>query len=244
MKRVTTVVVLSVILFSGAAIAAADEQNSIRELHARIHNLEQELNLARSDVALLRERLDALEAMIDLQSQSLTTRNVIIVDSQGTQRARLSSVLDLPSLTFYDSAGELLLYMSESSYVPSMEEWSSLLTTAYNNSQIYLTDNLLATSMTVEYLWWNAIQSGLPSYHIAVNTTTQPGWSVYMGNGRFSVSDRVVRAAYNAAAQYIVTQLLRGNLTERPHDDILITFYIHGAEVGYWTNGMMTLAGE
>lgn len=240
MRRVLIVVFLAAILSSGTVDASDD----VGELHARINDLEQELLSTRNEVRILVERLAGLERLVDVDDRSLTAETLRVVDTRGVQRASLSTTFGLPALTFYDSSGGLLLYMSGGSHVPSAEEWGSLLTTAYSNSEMYLTDNLVSASMTVEHLWWSAIEADSPSYLISVNTKTQPGWNVYIGNGRFSVSDRVVRAAYRDAAQYIVSELLMGSVAAVPHEEILIAFYINGVEVGYWRDGEMILAGE
>lgn len=89
---------------------------------------------------------------------------------------------------------------------------------------------------------------------VYVDSKTQPTWSVHLGQGRFSVSDREVRLAYQEAADYVFETMIDPSLpttykypseSEEPTDVIfVIHFTIQGYAVGTWTNGTMKLEGE
>ena len=144
-----------------------------------------------------------------------------------------------------------------------MSEWtqwrdSELRITAYHNCEEALSEKLVKTSLKAFYspdlvnvLMGTGQESTLTMY---VDTKTQPTWNVHLGLGRFSVSDREVRLAYQEAADYVFEAMVEPSLpitfthpweSEEPTDVIfVIHFTIQGYAVGTWTNGTMKLEGE
>jgi hypothetical protein len=129
------------------------------------------------------------------------------------------------------------------SYVPDATEWKILnMTTVHNCSGWALTDKLVKTSFVI-----NRISSlGDPDLKLRafVNTATQPSWNNHLGSGRFSVSDREVRAAFLDAGNYVFTSIIQQSFYDVAPNDVEIVFYIQGFEVGTWYNSVMTLKGE
>ena len=120
-------------------------------------------------------------------------------------------------------------------YTPTLAEWRGIVLCSICNSSSYLTDRLLRCSM---------VAVAKPAHlFVNVDTKTQPGWNTYLGNGRFSCSDREVRAAYEEAAAEGM-QFVWVLFPEISESDVQIEFQIQGALVGTWQGGKMTLEGE
>ena len=133
-------------------------------------------------------------------------------------------------------------YLSESYnmyYTPTWADWQQMTLNVIYDSEGALSDKLIMTSSSVFLL-----PSGM---NVHVDTKAQPSWSVYQGNGRFSVSDPEVSAAYSEAAE-VVLALIRihfpAAMSGLGDDEIEIAFFIQGAEVGTWSDGNMRLEGE
>ena len=115
---------------------------------------------------------------------------------------------------------------------------------AEKNTSGYLTEKLVKTALVASYSWNQETKNY--DVQLQVDTDPQPVWSsIYLGTGRFSVSDREVRQAYQEAALYVL------NLAERYLKDTFpagygmkIDFTIKGFSVGTYCDGQMSLAGE
>lgn len=83
---------------------------------------------------------------------------------------------------------------------------------------------------------------------LQANTDIQPAWNFHRGRGRFSVSDREVRNAFQEAAEVICSSVLDWFDLRVVHEElrpeILIRFLISGYEVGTWHEHEFTLFGE
>ena len=124
----------------------------------------------------------------------------------------------------------------ELAYVPTLAEWRALWFTAYQNCTDALSDGLVKTSANIHLADPSCLK-------VEVDTETQSGWDVYLGNGRFSCSDGEVRAAYEEAAEELMVPL-RFCFREIADDDVRIAFAIKSSPVGTWQGGKMTLKGE
>jgi len=124
-------------------------------------------------------------------------------------------------------------------FIPTLEEWQVLDFNATFNVEQYLTDKLIQTGCSAR-LQKNKLV-------IVVGTHTQPTWEVYLSNGRVSVSDREIRAAYTGGAEQVLKNI-RHYFPEKESglsdQEIEIQFFIHGSEVGVWRGGTFKLAGE
>ncbi len=130
--------------------------------------------------------------------------------------------------------------INQDSFVPQKDEWGSLYLTAYLNTGGWaLTQKLNRTSFTVV----PSTADGL-KLEAEVNTTCQPTWNFHLGQGRFSVSDREVRAAYEEAGNYVFENYIKPAFSQVSRNEVKITFFIQGYEVGTWHNGVMKLKGE
>jgi len=125
-------------------------------------------------------------------------------------------------------------------YLPTKAEWRGMQLTANQNCEGSLSDKLIKTHLQTFVLPTGII--------LSVDTKPQPGWNVYLGNGRFSCSDREVRAAYAEAADRgsgtDIMNLVRLSLPGIADEDVVMHFYIRGGSVGTWTDGVMTLVGD
>lgn len=193
----------------------------------------------------------------------------ILRDALGQVKAELLLADGCPEFVMYDNSGEkgviitladgeprITLYNSYSwayvkliaandyegmSHIPSRDEWLALQMTAWENSSFYaLTSKLNKSAFTVAYT--PGTDDGI-LFRISVNTTTQYSWNYHTGLGKFSVSDREVRAAYEEAAQVVFGMLKFYYFYAKPNE-VKITFYINTYEVGTWHNGVMKLKGE
>ena len=122
---------------------------------------------------------------------------------------------------------------------PTFADWSALKFTAANNSEGFLTDKLIRTGCLL-LLMEHELE-------VFIGTHTQPDWNMYLGNGRFSVSDRELRAAYIEAVDEILS-MIRTYFPEEESDlsdhEIAMYFAIHGTSVGTWQGGVFKLGGE
>jgi len=178
-----------------------------------------------------------------------STPELRFYDTNGKVRLLLSVPDDGPRIMLLTEDGEFAytgLYLNRnddgwvsvsSSHVPTDWEWLVLESIAKNNAFDALTEKLCKIGFDLAYLPW---QPGNETLIAVVNTTTQPAWNYHIGQGKFSVSDREVRAAYMEAAEYVKSKLL----PSLPAKTVIIEFLIQGYKVGTWTNGVMKLVGE
>ena len=122
----------------------------------------------------------------------------------------------------------------ELAHISTWAEWAALCFTAHYNSEECLSGRLVKTGLNV-YLE--------DCLDLLVGTNTQPDWNVYLGSGRFSCSDREVRAAYEEAAEKLMKHV-RVWFSGIADEDVRIDFEILGSEVGTGQGGKMTLEGE
>lgn len=142
----------------------------------------------------------------------------------------------------YDSVAQSKKYpylsnLYNESYTPTFADWRALDLTAAHNNESYLSDKLIKTGFGV-YLLPTGITVG-------VGTKTQPSWDTYLGNGRFSVSDRELRAAYLEAVEEIfeiIDLAFIGSGLQRSH--VKIIFSIRGSDVATFKNNQLKLEGE
>ena len=124
-------------------------------------------------------------------------------------------------------------------YIPTLAEWRALDLTAHWNYEGGLTERLIRTSLEASALDRDLV--------LLVGTKPQPNWPVY-SNGRFTCSDREVRAAYQEAADSLgspcIMATVRNHFPGIADKDVQIQFFIDGGEVGTWQGGKMTLEGE
>lgn len=114
-------------------------------------------------------------------------------------------------------------------------EFRVLRMNAEMNCRDHLTDRLVKTSFLA--VCFN------DTLQLYVNTNCQPSWDTHIGNGRFSVSDRELRATYGEAGANVMKYVevyLPGVDKER----VLVFFAVRGIDVGIWCNGVMKLEGE
>ncbi len=123
-------------------------------------------------------------------------------------------------------------------YQPTVADWEALSVTAQSSGQTYLTDKLIR-DVAIFFL----LPDGMTAH---VGTSCQPAWNNYLGEGKWAVSDRELRQAYQDAAEKIL-QTIRisfGKDSGLTNKEITINFFIRGEPLGTWTNGTLKLAGE
>ena len=121
-------------------------------------------------------------------------------------------------------------------YIPTWADWQRVRTNAARNCEEYLTDRLKRRSFV--------ITQGPDHQVVGVDTWPQPDWlDAWKGKGRFSCSDRELRATYQEAAEatmITVKSYFSGATTE----NTLVSLTIMGYPVGVYWNGKLTLEGE
>ena len=199
--------------------------------------------------------------------ETIEVQRLVIKDGNGQTRIELTVQDDCPQIVFRNAYGHVILVISArdryeyeirqpalgdfypddvvlnfDSLIPTWYQWDMLDMIARLNTSGYgLTERLHMTAFNAHF----DADAGPNDVRIraSVNTETQPGWNYHMGQGRFSISDREVRSAYQEAGE----AALKAMNIYFPYDgpqQVAITFRINGYLVGEWHNGVMKLAGE
>ncbi len=201
----------------------------------------------------------------------IEAQELVIRDSQGRIRIRLgiekSEGFEWPRVTLYDDRGVGMLaiesvgwgtfsfflpWMSEESrerrvldfttVIPTSIQWDTLRMVAEQNVLGWaLTQKITKLGLTAFYDE-SADKDDIHLY-LSVNTNPQPVWNTHTGGGRFSVSDREVRAAYKEAGDAVLG-IVNSYLPVLSPTQIRIMFYVNTYPVGTWHDGVMKLAGE
>ncbi len=166
-----------------------------------------------------------------------------------------------PSLHFSDAAGEPKMRIEMNAqeglrypylpakyseiYIPTVAGWRALQLSTYLSGYTGLSDRLQLTGFKAWFPAYGELHGPSPGLLLAVNTTTQPGWNTHLGKGRFSCSDREVRASYKEASREIMKHVrTEGYFPEIADQNVYIGFMIHTYKVGIWHGGTMKLEGE
>lgn len=211
--------------------------------------------------------LQAAESIVD----EIRARRVVVVDEAGRERVVIRGDENGGQLEMFNKGGEkqVELQFTEgvggsiliksplgSSLLNGRTLWlgesilwedrlKALYLTAYLNTGGWaLTQKLSQTSFTIDA---GLIPLPAPDgvkLEVQVNTTCQPTWNFHLGQGRFSVSDREVRVAYEEAGNYVFEKYIQPAFPKVSKNEVKITFFIQGYEVGTWRNGVMKLKGE
>ena len=121
------------------------------------------------------------------------------------------------------------------SHTPTLVAWRELQFNAYEDREMYLTERLGQTSCVLYVEEWGI--------DLEVDTSTEPGWDMYLGDGDFACSDEEVRTTYAEAAEEIVDSV-RVYFPEIADEDLYIEFYMGGVlPVAGWEDGE-TLVGD
>lgn len=234
-----------------------DELSVLEKLNqalARIESLEKEIaELKKPQKEVKTEKLLIVDNKGEIYAQlfydqELERTHLYMNDIDGKRRIEITSCdPEFSHISFYDKNNLTSVGIFSQSFIPSISEWNLLKFVADNNSDQYLTDNLIMYSIRMDEKWSfsdNEITRKLQFY---VNTRPQPNWDdYYLGNGKFSLQDRELRAEYTNAGYKIITLLTNYIDVEelKRYDYMNIDFSIYGSEVGTWTNGEMKLKGE
>lgn len=184
-------------------------------------------------------------------------RMVMMVDEEGARIELLSTFDEYPLAGIYLSGDYILgTYIpskenswdkNRNSYIPGYGEWKALeFTLRYNHPGIGLTDKLQLWGVQAYYIP-NPDDDGV-KVKVFVNTDTQPSWRYHLGQGKFSVSDREIRAAYTEAANVVTDWVKRidffGPLLMLDESLLEVVFTVCHYPVGAWRNGILKLEGE
>ncbi len=121
--------------------------------------------------------------------------------------------------------------------LPTYMEQKAITFTAYHNAPGPLSEKLQRISMVARY------DEDSEVYVIGVDTTPQPTWNYHIGKGRFSVSDREIRAAYKEAGDKVFSLASDWLLSQNPKE-VVIYFSVMNWDVGVWHDHTFTLVGE
>jgi hypothetical protein len=209
-------------------------------------------------------RIDKLENQIKESEKVIKTQKLQIVGEDGNKKADLyyDTQCKEAALKFYGNTdkkdepnvllsrvGLVIVYpanitmLTDNSYIPNKNEWELLRFIAANSCESFLTDNLKIQSVNgkTDVKFNPDFKRGIILF---ISTTAQPSWSnYYLGNGKFNLSDRELRAEYSKAANSIKKQL-NHYIDISDFDYLIIHFAIRGSDIGTWTDGVMKLKGE
>jgi hypothetical protein len=221
---------------------------------------------SQTDVAGRIAALEARIAALENNTKMLQQDKIVIVGSKSKSRIELRIDQERPIIQLYDKDDKLILELGLSEWfgqplvtiqngdvvsyfwpgaeMISENQWKDIKTTAEQNCQGYLSDKLLKGSLVVNSNYDFSIKKWL--VEIVVDSLTQPAWNYYTGTGKFSVTDREVRAAYLEAGKYIYEKIVLKEYTQEYMKDcsVKIYFAIKGYDVGIWEDGNMKLTGE
>ena len=135
--------------------------------------------------------------------------------------------------------------LTQRHHIPESAELKVLEMNAWLNTDAYgLTDKLVKKSFRAELVRLPQEEEGDLPYGIraVVDTKTQGRWNTYLGAGRFSVSDRELKVAYEEAAAALLSDIT--DFLWISSGDLEIVFQIDTNYVGTWKNGVMQLVGD
>jgi len=125
-------------------------------------------------------------------------------------------------------------YYSES-HIPTLVEWRELEFNAYEDREMYLSGRLWQTSCALFVEEWGI--------DLEVDTSTNPGWDMYMGDGYFSCSDEEVRTTYTEALEWIADSV-RDYFPEVGDEDLYVEFYMDDVLVAVWEDEEMFVGDD
>ncbi|NPV54739.1 MAG: hypothetical protein HPY71_14690 [Firmicutes bacterium] len=163
-----------------------------------------------------------------------------VYNQTGKLGVALSAVKEGGFVSIHNPQGVSAVTITQDSVVPENNDWKAFkLTARLNTGGWALAQKLNQVSFTVVPSVVDRLK-----LEAQVNTTCQPSWNFYLGQGRFSVSDREVRAAYEEAGNYVFEEYIQPVFSQVSKNEVKITFFIQSYEVGTWRNGVMKLKGE
>ena len=176
---------------------------------------------------------------VELGASKIVGGWINLFNQEGKFGIHLDARGDGGVVAIYNPQEVPVMTMEQDSFVPQKDVWWALYLTAYYNGKCGLTEKLQQESFTV-------MPSTVDGLKLAafVGTTCQPFWDFYLGQGRFSASDREVRVAYEEAGNYVFEKRIQLAFPQVSKNEVKITFFIQGYEVGTWRNGVMKLKGE
>lgn len=211
----------------------------INKLEARLAKLENPQEIKTNKLIILDKK--GREVINMMEDNNLGNAQITMYNYNNDKKTKSVSINSMPQIALGEPPS---VFITEHDYVPNFIEWCLLKFVAENNSQRYLTDNLILISIsTYEKL---QIREKLESdLNVFVNTIPQPNWEkYYLGNGKFNLADREVKGEYLDAGNNIVKMINNYINTSNLFSHIIINFAVRGSEVGVWTDGIMKLKGE
>lgn len=261
MRQRTAAITVLVALAITVGPAVGQETVELGALEGRIQALERQL------AGLLSFFGDARNPTFEtltLAKDGLATRMVLGASglsvetlSDGIMIARVAAEMVVPTAGLEAGYGSMQLRMVTvgeameqgltilpTDVILTRGEYDALRLTAYLSGEQFLTTKLKTVTVRVYHVGGTWAIGGLA---VEVNTATQPSWNVYLGRGRFSVSDRELRAAYTEAGAAFA-EMVRAEIDTTTDAYILVVhFAIRGSSVGRWNgwgDGVLTLEGE
>jgi len=167
----------------------------------------------------------------------------IMNKSNGLIRIIYSTNTDDPTIVLKKNDNSKRIDIWEESYILTKSEWAiNYVNTKFNNLG-YLSDKLKKIALFVNYFY--DFQKLKYQINIDINTENQPTWNYYIGNGKFSISDREVKVAYSEAANYVKESIITKHLNSYFKEyDLNIYFYYRGTYICKSINGVTMLDGE
>ena len=237
------VLLVSNISFAQSSKTSQDDMaKKIDVLTDRITQLEAQLKLATFESILVKDPSSQASVLIQVEKGN---PSITVFDKNCTKKIEIgiSQLIDDSLISLYGDQPAKNVYLWRESCIPNKIDWAIVAMNAETNTAGYLSDKLVKTVFNSRYTWNQAKSTYEVS--VQVNTETQPIWNNYLGTGRFSVSDREVKQAYQEAAAYVITTLGRYLDQVMPNGySPIINFTIKGYSVGTWRDGEFTLDGE
>ncbi len=121
------------------------------------------------------------------------------------------------------------------SHIPTLVAWRELQFNAYEDREAYLTDRLGQISCVLYIEDWGI--------ELAVDTSTEPDWDMYLGDGDFACSDEELIATYTEAAEELA-DIVRDYFPELDDEDLYMEFFMEDALVAGWEDGETFVGDE
>lgn len=167
---------------------------------------------------------------------TVDVQRIVIRDEEGRVRIELAVIDGEPTIRMLSETGVPVCSLTAID-VDILEMNSTLNTALYA-----LTPKVIKNSFyCVKYR-----PDGSNNWYLGVVVDTRPqvGWNVYIGEGKFSVSDDEVRRAYREAGETVVNTMLNFLAMGTDPDIIVVDFRINSVHIGVYTRGVMELANE
>jgi len=121
-------------------------------------------------------------------------------------------------------------------YIPTWADWQRVRSNAAQNTQGFLTERLQKRMYR--------LTQGYECQVVQVDTWPQPDWlDAYKGKGRFSCSDRELRATYEEAAEAAMV-VVKSYFPQATTKNTQVHLSVMGYPVAVYDNGELTLEGE